>query len=165
MLKRELIWIECFPPLSLLFSSILIFKCLPPSENVLNSWEFRLWCCKAVEVCVFKFYLSIIPYRPGPRMRQWTVPARKSCRQGCCCWTWPSFCRQSSEKFFFLTNIFNDLGISYLEFPWFSNSDLQLGVVSEARSSEKGNLLLFSEVLGFLGVQNRVVNTLCERTN
>ena len=48
----------------------------------------------------------------------------------------------------------------YLEFLRFPDPDLQLGVVPEARSAQKSDLLLLSEVLGVLGVQDGVVNTL-----
>ena len=48
----------------------------------------------------------------------------------------------------------------YLEFLRFPDSDLKLCVVPKARSAQQCNLLLLGEVLGVLGVQDRVVNTL-----
>ena len=52
--------------------------------------------------------------------------------------------------------------LPYLEFLWFPDSDLKLCVVSKAGSAEQSNLLLFGEVLGVLGVQDGVVETLCQ---
>ena len=49
----------------------------------------------------------------------------------------------------------------YLELLGLLDSDLQLCVLAEAGSAQQSDLLLLRQVLGLLGVQDRVVNTLC----
>ena len=53
----------------------------------------------------------------------------------------------------------------HLELLGLLDSDLQLCVLAEAGSAEQSDLLLLRQVLGLLGVQDGVVNTLCGGTS
>ncbi len=48
----------------------------------------------------------------------------------------------------------------YLEFLGLADPDLDLGHITQPRATEQGNLLLFGQVLGILGIQLLVVDAL-----
>ena len=54
-------------------------------------------------------------------------------------------------------------GKAYLELLGLSDPDHNPAVVSMAWATQKGHLLLLSQVLGVLGVQDRVVDALCKK--